>query len=123
YLDQAELDLVARELGEETIAIGDADVAPHLGMARSDAREIAEATRGIGEELLGIRPTGDVVHQRIGEDMRQVANSGEDGVVLVRLKPRAARATGFPQRLDFLYGRRGVLLQRREHDAPPAEKL
>src|SRR5690349_9192712 len=42
-LHQPELRAVARELAEQRVAVGDADVAPHFRMARGDAREIAEA--------------------------------------------------------------------------------
>src|SRR5205807_1146010 len=82
-LNLAELGAVAAELGEQSLAIGEADVAPHFRTARGDAREVAEAAGGEGEELLGVRPPRDIVHQCIGEHMRQMADRREERVVLL----------------------------------------
>ena len=69
-------------------------------MARGDAREVAEAARGIGEELLSITALCDVVHQRIGKEMRQVADRGEHAIMLIGLQARDACAAGFPGIFD-----------------------
>ena len=79
-LHDTELRLVAAELRSQAVTVGDADVAPHLRMAGGDAGEVAEAARGIGEELLGIAALCDVVHQRIGKEMRQVADRGNRNI-------------------------------------------
>src|SRR5512145_1580981 len=49
------------KLLKQPVPVGDADVAPHLGVAGSDAGEVAEPTRGKREELRRVLAPGDLV--------------------------------------------------------------
>ena len=51
------------------------DVAPYLRRTAGNAGEIAEPARGETEQLAGIGPRGDHVHQGIGEHVRKMADS------------------------------------------------
>ena len=84
------------------MAVGDADVAPHLGMAAGDAREIAEAAGGETEQLVRIRALREVMYQGKGQQVRQVADGGEDAVVLLRSELRKLCAAEFPARVCAL---------------------
>src|SRR5439155_23430838 len=73
---------VALELGEQRLLVGEADVAPHLRMARGDAGEIAESPRGKGKELLRVLVARDLIDERVSEHVRQMADRREHRVVL-----------------------------------------
>jgi len=86
---------------EQPIAVGDADVAPHLGVAGGDAREVAEAAGGEREQLGRVLALRDLVHQREREQVRQVADRGEHRVVLLGIHAADLRAAGRPETLYF----------------------
>src|SRR5262249_52602261 len=64
HLAQAlEAATVAVDLREQRLAVRDADVAPHLGAARGDAREVAEPARGVREQALRVAAARHLVNQ------------------------------------------------------------
>ena len=67
-------------------------------MARGNPREITESARGVAEQLSGIGSPADIAHQRIGEQVRQMAYGREYLVVLLRRHARNARADRAPER-------------------------
>jgi len=75
---------VLPQLVTQRHSVGGTNVAPHFGRACGDAREVAKAARGIVEVLVGARHSGQHVHQREREQMWQVADGGENVVVLSR---------------------------------------
>src|SRR5262245_45266177 len=91
-----ELSLVASQLGEQRLAVREADVAPHLRAARGGAREVAEAPGRVREQALGVLVARDLVDEREGEHVRQVADGGEHRVVRARLQLEHARAARGP---------------------------
>src|SRR6266850_1363668 len=93
-----ELSLVAAELCDQGLAIGEADIAPHFRMAPGDAGEIAESPRRIGKELFRVLVARDLIDERVGEHVRQMADAREHGVVLPGLELEDVRSAGFPGR-------------------------
>ena len=65
------------ELTEQGVAVGQADVAPHFGRRGGNPGEVAKSAGGILEQQVGMRLAGDVVDQRKGQQVRQVADRGE----------------------------------------------
>src|SRR6266853_2170661 len=57
-----ELSLVAAELGEQRLLVGDADIAPHFRIAPGDAREIAKPACGVGKKPLRVPVARDLIH-------------------------------------------------------------
>ena len=112
-----------REFVQQAVAVRDADVAPHLRMAGGDAREIAEAAGGVAEQLRRVRRARDLVDQRVGEQVRQVAHRGEHPVVLLRRHARDARAERGPEarqrfrRPASLFSASGVSTTRRPRNS------
>src|ERR671910_2850731 len=51
FLNRTELARIRLQFIQQAVAVGDADISPHLGVARRDAGEIAEAAGGKGKEL------------------------------------------------------------------------
>ncbi len=117
--DAVELGPIGGKLGEERDAIGESDVAPHLRRARRNAREVAETASREAEQVLGIVAAGELVHQREGEDVRQVRHRGEDAIVCIRREHVGARAAGGPRRGDRGRGQGIGLCQRRQHHVAP----
>src|ERR1019366_2877297 len=114
-LHLGELALIAGQFLQQGLAIGDTNVAPHFRMAGGDARGIAKAPGRIVEQLLPVRMPRDLVHQRVGQEVRQMAHRGEHPVVLGRLhavQPGAANAPGGAHPADAALA---VLGQRRQH--------
>src|SRR5882672_577899 len=118
-----QLALVAPQLGEQRLAVRHADVAPHLGAARGDAREVAESARGVREQALRVPVARHLVDEREREHVRQVADGREHRVVLARLELEHARAAGGPRRAHPRERVAIGALQRREHDLPAAVEL
>src|SRR5437867_4845326 len=88
---------VAAELGEQRLAVREADVAPHLGVAGGDAGEIAESARGVRKKPLGVLVARHLVDERESEHVRQVADGREHGVVLAGLELEDLRSAGLPR--------------------------
>ena len=88
-----ELLLIGLELGQQRIAVGQRDVAPHFGRAAGNASEIAESRwRRSRTALPASGRVGDHVHQRVGKHVRQVAHCGEHAVVTFRRSFGTTRA-------------------------------
>src|SRR5882672_701985 len=115
-----ELALVALQLAEQPLAVGEADVPPHLRVAGGDAGEVAEAPRGVSEQALRVLAPGDLVDEREREDVRQVADRGEHRVVLAGFELEHARSAGPPGGAHQRERARLGALDRREHDLPAA---
>src|SRR6267154_6344130 len=96
-LHALELPAVAPELGEQRLLVRDADVAPHLRVAPGDSGEIAESPRGEGKELLRVLRARDLIDERVGEHVRQVADGREHRVVFARLELGDARPAALPR--------------------------
>mgnify|MGYP003439088937 CR=1 FL=1 len=87
-----QLALVLLQFAEQGSLVGDADVAPHLGMAGGNAGEVAEAAGGETEEFLAVLALRQVMHEGEGQQVRQVAHRGKHLIVARRrhLVPRCA---------------------------------
>jgi hypothetical protein len=101
------------ELTEQRVAVGQADVAPHFRRGAGDAGEVAEAAGRVLEQQVGMRLVGDVVDQRIGQQVRQVADRGEHLVVLARrevwmMAPHARQAAATVSTLACGFSGSGV---------------
>ena len=94
--EHGEARAVAVDLLEQRVAVLQRDVAPHLGRARGDAREVAKAPGGEAEQLGGVVARGDLGDEREGEQVRQVAHRGEDAVVRGGVQRDHARAARLP---------------------------
>src|SRR5258706_5987604 len=81
-----ELGVVAVELGEQRLPVREADVAPHFRVAGGDAREIAESPRRIGKQLLRVLLARNLVDERVGEHVRQMADGRQHRIVFPRLQ-------------------------------------
>ena len=92
-------------------------------MARGDAGEVAEAARGEREQLVRVLAAVELVHQRIREEVRQVAHRREHLVMLLRRHLAGTRAATRPGLVHFLHRLRRVFLQRRDDHPSPAEQL
>ena len=95
--DAIELRAVRLDLGQQRVAIGEGDVAPHFRRTGRDAREIAEAAGGIAEDVRGVGPRRQLIHEREGEQVRQVRHGGEDPVVDRGIELAHPRAAGGPE--------------------------
>ena len=81
----------------QVFAVGQGDVAPHLGGAGSDAGGVPEAggaEGGAGGQSLGLQDLGG---QRGGDDVREMAGPADQGVVFARGKLEGAGAEGVPK--------------------------
>ena len=109
------------DLGEQRVAVGERDVAPHLGRPGGDAREVAKAARRIAEHVLGIGTRREFVHQREREQVRQVRHRGEDRG---RATPASSVRTCAPHARHRSATRRTASAirfgQRRQHDVAVA---
>lgn len=85
--------LVIVESGEQRIAIGHADVCPHLGRAACDPHRVPQPSRRKSEYPLGVTPLGERVDKRKCDDMRQVARGSKNSIVLRCIESQHARAT------------------------------
>jgi hypothetical protein len=97
-------------------SVGQQHVAPHLRVAGGDAGEVAEARAGQLQEILAHRLRRDAVDQREGDEVGQVADGGEGGVVRLRRHLRDVRCRGLPRprRRAALCGL-GALDRRQDH--------
>src|SRR6266705_1065467 len=119
-LHALELPAVAGELGEQRLAVGEADIAPHLGVAGGDAGEIAESPRRVGKELLRVLRARDLVDERVREHVRQVADGRQHRIVLPGPQLRDARSAALPRGAHQGERSRRGSFQRREHHPAPA---
>src|SRR6266853_456087 len=119
-LHALELPAVAGELGEQRLAVGEADIAPHLGVAGGDAGEIAESPRRVGKELLRVFRARDLVDERVREHVRQVADGRQHRIVLPGPQLRDARSAALPRGAHQGERSRRGSFQRREHHPAPA---
>src|SRR6266853_143259 len=115
-----ELALVAVELGEQRLPVREADVAPHFRMAPGDAGEIAESPRRIGKQLLRVLLARNLVDERVGEHVRQMADGRQHRVVFPGLQLEDPRAAGFPSRARQSECVRIGSFERRQHHPAPA---
>src|SRR5438128_3388118 len=114
--------VVSAELGEQRLAVREADVAPHLGAARGNAGEIAESACGVRKKPLGVLVARDLVDERVGEHVREMAHRREHRVVFLGLHLGDVRAATLPARADQRDRARLVVLTRRQqHFAPSVE--
>src|SRR5471030_248981 len=104
------------ELGQQRRLVGQADVAPHFRRRTGDAREVPKAAGRELEQQVGVRLVGHVVDQRIGQQMRQMADGGENLVMLLRRQTVYDGAAGLPRRRDTLDIVRRIFRQRRQHE-------
>ncbi len=113
---------VSVDLGEQRVAIGERDVAPHLRRACRDAREVAEAARGVVEIRRRVGTRGELGDEREREHVRQVRDRREDRVVAFRREGIDSRAARLPHRGDA--GQRVAIRsgQRREYHAAVVEQ-
>ena len=78
-----ELRSIAIEFLKQGDAIRQTNVAPHFGVAGGNAREVAEAAGGKTEQQVTVIAQRKVVDKRIRQEMRQVADGGENPVVFL----------------------------------------
>ena len=118
-----ELRAIGRDLGQQRVAIGERDVAPHLRRTRRDAGEVAKAAGGEAEELLAV---GAVAQRRRPARTRAGAAGATPPRRPGRGRPAPACAGVAPQRVHSAPTRaiaRGVGLgDRRQHDVAVAEQ-
>src|SRR6266540_332769 len=72
---------VALEIRKQRLAVGKTDIAPHFRVARSDAGEIAKAACRIRKKPLGVLVEREMKEERVGEEVRQMADRREHVVV------------------------------------------
>ena len=118
-----ELGAVAIQFDQQRFAIGEADVAPHFRMAGGDPREIAETGGSESEEQVGILAHGQIVDQRERQQVRQVADRGEDAVMRFRRQFVDVGAAQRPSSLDVVERIVGVFRQGCDNDLPAAIEI
>ena len=111
------------ELFEQGDPVGDADVAPHLGVTAGDAGEVAKTARRMREQQRRIAAPGQIIHQSKSEQVRQMADGGEHAVVLLRRHADHHRTAGFPSGANLLHRFAPALGQRRQHHLAPDVEL
>src|SRR5712664_908314 len=117
-----EVSLVAVELRDQGLAVGEADIAPHFRVAPGDAGEIAESPRRIGKQLLRVLLARNLVDERVGEHVRQIADGRQHRIVFPGLQLEDPRAAGFPSRpRQGECVRIGSFERRQHHPAPAVE--
>ena len=77
-------------------AVGEGDVAPDGGVAGCDAGEIAETAGGEVEEGLRVGVFADLADVGEGEQVGQVGDGGENGIVFHRVHAVHLCADGLP---------------------------
>ncbi len=87
--ERVECGAVRGELGQQRIAIGERDVAPHFRRAAGDAREVAKAAACIAEIFGAVLARRELGDEREREQVRQMRHRGENAIVPRR--DRAAR--------------------------------
>ena len=116
-----------RQLGLETVehlaeglAIGEADIAPHDGVAGGNAGEVTKAAGGIAENLVVLTQARQAINQAVGQKVRQVAGGGQHLIMVIDRHLCHLGAAGLPHGLDLGGGRRVCPRQGGEDDAPVA---
>ena len=104
----------ALRLLQHLLAVGQQDVAPDLGAAGGDAREVAEARARQRQEIVAAGLMHDGAEVGIGQQVRQVADGGERGVVPLCGHAQHLRTHGVPGPAGALDELRRVLRQRRQ---------
>ena len=104
----------ALRLLQHLFAVGHQDVAPHRRVAGGDAREVAEARPGQRQEVASGRLVEHAAEVGEGQQVRQVADGGEGGVVVLGRHLQHLRADGRPDVGGLLHQRRRGLRQRRQ---------
>src|SRR5882672_688767 len=115
-----ELSLVAAELGEQGLLVGEADIAPHFRVAPGDAREIAKPACGVGKKPLRVLVARDLIHEGVREHVRQVADGREHGIVLPGRELEDVSSAGFPGRAHGAERAHIGPVEWGEHDFPAA---
>ena len=82
---------------QQAVAVGKADIGPDGGMAGGDAGEIAKARAGIMQGLCAQILIGDGVHIAVGDEVGQMADHREYGIVCGWRQLRHHGARGLPQ--------------------------
>ena len=80
-IDPVELGRYASSSRAQRLAIGDANIAPHLGMAARQPGEVAKAARGKAKIVVGVGARREFADQRKGQRMRQMTHRGEELIV------------------------------------------
>ncbi len=109
--------------GMQRRAVGQADVAPHHGIAGGNAREIAEPARSVIEYLLLVVHARQALYQHKGQHMRQVAGCGQYHVMVPGLHLHHAGAGGLPHGTHTRGRLRVGMRERRQDDAAVAVQL
>ena len=115
---------VVVEQREQRVAVGDADVAPHLrASCRRCARCRASRRRSSRSSSAASLALREHAHQREREDVRQMAHRGEDLVVPARRRARTMRAphASHAPRTSRTRRRLGLRLRREDHVAVAEE--
>ena len=110
----AQTGLEVVEGGQHGVAVGGEDVAPHDRVAAGDAGEVAKAAGGVAEDLQPFVLARQGVHQREGEQVRQMAGARQHLVVALHVHLQHFGAAGTPQRLHPGHGGRGGFAGRGE---------
>src|SRR3569832_925066 len=119
-LERAPEDL---RLLQQLLPVGEQDVAPHLGLGRRDASEVAKARAREPEKIDALHLRRDAVHQREGDQVRQVAHGGERGVVRRGRHLQHLAIEAFPH-LPRLRDMRGIgAVDGREDHLPAAVEI
>ena len=105
----------ALRLLQHLLAVGHQDVAPGLRVAGRDAREVAKTRAGQRQEVPTRRLVDHRAEVREGQQVRQVADGGKGGVMILGRHVQHLGADGRPD-IDCLLRQGGVCLRQRRQD-------
>src|SRR5207302_9634554 len=113
------------ELGDEIVAIPEANVPPHLRRRGRNPGGIPIASTAEGLKIqirrLGLLDRRNRVHQRISHDVRQVTDGAQNPIVQIRIHLRYLRARVLRQSSYFSKRVRRRAGRRRQYAAAAAE--
>ena len=105
---------VGAQGGQQRLAVLEEDVGPDAGVAAGDARHVAKARTGGQQRVARAVALAGLCHEHVGQHVRQVADQGQQAVVLVRLDRDRTGADLHEKVVELLEGDRPHVGARRK---------